>query len=77
MWRCRNERFVSFTASLGGLGRRDSVGSPLKVKPTIFYKHGPTLADTMKSLKLANVEQRIIAEDYRETTWDPIGILIN
>jgi len=72
MWR-RNERFVSFTSRLGGLGRRDSVSSPLKKKPTIFYKKGPTLADTTKSLKLANVDERVIAEDYRETTWDPIS----
>ena len=30
------------------------------------------MADTEKSLKLANVPERIYAEDYRVTTWDPI-----
>ena len=71
MWRLRRQ--LSLTSELANVGRRDSVFSPLKKKTYIYYKSGPTLADTTKSLKLANVAERVVATDYREPTWDPIG----
>ena len=68
----RLRRYLSLTSELANVGRRDSVSSPLRKKNYVYYKSGPTLADTTKSLKLANMEERVVATDYREATWDPI-----
>ena len=69
------KRYFSRVTPLLGIGRKDFNFSPFKAEaqPFLALKGGPKLADTRKSMKLANVDRRIIAEDYRTSTWDPIG----